>query len=385
MLLEALRLQDFRNLELGQLQPHRRFNILVGDNGQGKTNILEGIYLLGATKSFRARRNAELVRVGTDEAVLEARVDRGGHERIVRIEIRDGAKDVYLNNSKVRQLSDFFGTVNVVKFGPEDTTLLKGSPSNRRDFIDRAIFNARPAYQSELDGYEDVRKQRNALLKSPGGSIDESLLSVYDEQLIQHGADVVMRRLAFVERFRPVLNRVFGQIFDPKMTAGVRYEMKWADDLPIPVNPAEFDEPRQPAIERALATALEETADEERDRGYTLIGPHRDDLVGELDGRDLSIFGSQGQHRAFILAMKIAVITFLKDHYHFSPILLLDDVSSELDRERNKRLFDFLREETDGQVFITTTHRDYIHLEDELSIFRVTDGAVSELGSDESR
>jgi DNA replication and repair protein RecF len=320
------------------------------------------------------------VQVGHDEAVLEARVDRGGHGRVVRIDIRGGAKDVYLNNSWVRQLSEFFGTVNVVKFGPEDTTLLRGSPSDRRDFIDRAIYNARPAYQSELDGYEDVRKQRNALLKQPGGAeIDESLLSVYDEQLIQHGADIVMRRLEFIEQFRPVLNGVFGQIFDPKMTAGVHYEMKWADGIAeIPIDPANLDEPRRPAIERALERALDETEQEERDRGYTVIGPHRDDLVGELNGRDMSVFGSQGQHRAFILAMKIAVITFWKEQYHFAPILLLDDVSSELDRERNERLFEFLREETDGQVFITTTHRDFIHLDDDLKVFRVDAGDVSE-------
>lgn len=371
MLLEALRLQHFRNLEFVEVEPHRRFNILSGDNGQGKTNFLEAIYLLSAVRSFRAKRNAELVQFGEDRARLEARVDRGGHERIVRLEITERKKQVYLNDAPVQQLSDFFGTVNVVIFGPQDLSLLKGSPSERRDFIDQAVINAHPAYATELDHYEDVLKQRNALLKAEDP--DEALLSVYDEQLVQYGADVIVRRLDFVDNFRPVLARVFRQIFDEAFDADVAYDMKWADKLSVPrQSPDERIE-----IERLLADALEETAEKERERGYTLIGPHRDDLYATLDGRDISLYGSQGQHRAFILAMKIAVITYMKERYHFAPILLLDDVSSELDRERNRRLFDFLREKTDGQVFITTTHRDYISLEEDVGTFQVEDGVVS--------
>ncbi len=370
MLLEVLRLQHLRNLEFVELEPHPRFNILSGDNGQGKTNFLESIYLLSAVKSFRARKNAELIQFGESRATLEARVDRGGHERIVRLEISEGSKDVYLNNSPVRQLSDFFGTVNVVMFGPQDLSILKGSPAERREFVDSAIFNAHPAYATEQEHYDEVLKQRNALLKDE--SPDDSLLSVYDEQLVQYGADLVMRRADFVDNFRPVLARVFHEIFDPDVDADVTYDMKWAAKLQAPRTPPD----RRVEVERALADALEETARKERDRGYTVIGPHRDDLQATLDGRPISTYGSQGQHRAFILAMKIAVITYLKDRYHFAPILLLDDVSSELDRERNQLLFDFLREKTEGQVFITTTHRDYIHLDEDVKTFGVEGGRI---------
>lgn len=373
MLLEALRLKHFRNLDFVEVEPSSRFNILAGDNGQGKTNFLEAIYLLSAVRSFRARKNAELIEFGRDRATLEARVNRGGHERIVGIEISERGKDVYLNDSPVQQLSDFFGTVNVVIFGPQDLSILKGSPGERRDFVDEAIFNGQPAYATELDHYEDVLKQRNSLLKEE--EPDEALLSVYDEQLVQYGADVVMRRLDFVENFRPVLGRVFREIFDEDFVASVEYDMKWADKLQSPR--------RAPGsridVERVLADALEETSRRERERGYTLIGPHRDDLFATLNDKDISVYGSQGQHRAFILAMKIAVITYLKDRYHFAPILLLDDVSSELDRERNALLFEFLREKTDGQVFITTTHRDYIQLEDDVTVFDVADGVVERL------
>ena len=373
MLLDALRCRRFRNLESVDIEPHRRFNILHGANGQGKTNLLEAIYLLSAVHSFRNHTNAQMVQFGRDSATLEARVDRGGHERIVRIEISSSGKQVYLNNSIVRQLSDFFGTVNVVMFGPQDLSILKGSPSERRDFIDDAIFNAQPAYATEQQHYDEVLKQRNALLKEPDP--DRALLDVYGEQLVEYGADIIMRRLDFIEHFSPVLDRTFRRIFDPDFSASVRYDMKWSSKLQGIERYQEVSVSRA-EIEQDLESGLEATSETERERGYTLIGPHRDDLDARLDGRPVGTFGSQGQNRAFILAMKIAVITYLEERYHFAPILLLDDVSSELDRQRNRQLFDFLRKRDDGQVFITTTHRDFIHLDEDLKVFEVDDGNV---------
>lgn len=371
MLLRALQLKHFRNLEAVQLTPHERFNVFTGANGQGKTNLLEAIYLLGAVKSFRPQTNAALVQFEQPQANLEALVDRGGSERLVRIEIGDKGKRVFLNNNPVRHLSDFFGTLNVVMFGPEDISLLKGSPSERRRFIDRAIFNAHPAFGTESMHYEEVLKQRNALLKAP--TLDRALLGVYDEQLIQYGADIIVRRLDFLSHFLPVLARTFGAIFDPGFEAELRYELPWTQD----VLPKAGEPGLRPACEAAIAKALSATAAEERERGHTLVGPHRDDLVAWLNGLEVKSFASQGQHRAFVLAMKIAEITYLDERYHFAPILLLDDVSSELDRERNRFLFEFLRSRTEGQVFITTTHRDYILLDEDIAVYDVSQGHVT--------
>lgn len=370
MLLEALRLQNFRNLEHVELEPHPRFNILAGENGQGKTNLLEAVYLLSAVKSFRPQTNADLIRFGEEGATLEARVDRGGSERVVRLEVSNRGKKIFLNDNPVRQLSDFFGTVNVVMFGPEDIAILKGSPSERRRFIDRAIFNALPAFATETQHYEDVLSQRNALLKDH--SPDASLLTVYDEQLIQYGAQIVERRLKFLSYFRPILQRTFRAIFDESFEADIRYDMKWSDRD----DSTENDLDSRLAIERVLQEGLERTRRDERMRGYTLIGPHRDDLKTSLNGRDVKTFASQGQHRAFVLAMKIAEITHLEERYRFAPILLLDDVSSELDRERNRFLFDFLRSRMEGQVFITTTHRDYILLDEDVQTYSVRGGEI---------
>lgn len=375
MILDALRLRHFRNIESAFIQPHRRFNIFAGDNGQGKTNLLEAIYLLSAVKSFRPQQtNASLIQFGQSDSTLEARVDRGGHERIIRLDISEQGKRIFLNENAVRNLSDFFGTVNVVIFGPEDIVILKGGPSERRRFIDRAIFNAHPAFATETQHYEEVLKHRNALLKEQ--QIDQALLSVYDEQLIQYGARIVQRRLDFIRHFRPVLRRIFKAIFHEDFEAEIAYDMKWSEQIQAPTR--ELEDSSQ--IERALAEGLRQTSRDERDRGYTLIGPHRDDLSAALNGRDVKTYASQGQHRAFVLAMKIAEISYLEERYHFAPILLLDDVSSELDRERNRFLFDFLRERAEGQVFITTTHRDFILLDEDVRVFHVEHGDVGEAG-----
>ena len=374
MLLEALRLQDFRNLRQVLIEPHERFNLLTGANGQGKTNLLEAIYLLSAVKSFRHQStNRNLIRFDADEASLEARIERGGHRRAVRVEISERGKKVYLNDESVRNLSDFFGTLNVVIFGPEDLEILKGSPARRRSFVDRAIFNAHPAYGTESMHYEDVLKNRNALLKEE--RIDDALLSVYNDQFLQWGVRILKRRLDFVEHFRPVLERTFRSIFAEDFSADVRYDATWM------AGSLNADKAMSEAgfLDTLLAESLRRTRQEERDRGYTTVGPHRDDIQATLNGHDVRAFASQGQTRAFVLAMKIAEITYLEERYHFAPILLLDDVSSELDRRRNRHLFSYLQQRPGGQVFITTTHRDHILLEEDLKVFTVSGGDVEEI------
>lgn len=375
MLLEEVHFRHFRNLSDVQLHPHQRFNILAGDNGQGKTNFLEAIYLLSAVKSFRpSTTNASLIQFDQPQACLEARVERAGSERIVRIEIGERGKRVFLNENTVRSLSDFFGTVNVVMFGPEDIYLLKGGPSERRRFIDRAIFNAHPAYATEATSFEEILKQRNALLKSE--RYDANLLAVYNEQFIEYATTLITRRLDFIHHFRPVLQRTFRSIFHEDFDTDIEYALRW----PTAHFPHEgsLDELRhdRSAITELLRQGLAQSAREERARKFTVLGPHRDDLNTFLNGRDVKTFASQGQHRAFVLAMKIAEITYLEERYHFTPILLLDDVSSELDRERNRYLFDFLRARDQGQVFITTTHRDYILLDDDVSTYQVQEGKI---------
>lgn len=375
MLLEEVHFRHFRNLVDVRLNPHQRFNILAGNNGQGKTNFLEAIYLLSAMKSFRpSTTNASLLNFEQNQAVLEARVERSGSERIVRVEVGERGKRVFLNENPVKNLSEFFGTVNVVMFGPEDIYLLKGGPSERRRFIDRAIFNAHPAYASEASNFEEILKNRNALLKSE--RYDAKLFEVYNEQFCEYAATLIVRRLDFIHHFRPVLQTTFRSIFNEDFETAIEYALRWpSSKMPYDAPLSELRHDR-PAVIELLLQGLAQSVREERARKFTVIGPHRDDLNTLLNGRDVKTFASQGQHRAFVLAMKIAEITYLEQRYHFSPILLLDDVSSELDRERNRYLFDFLRAREQGQVFITTTHRDYILLDDDVSTYQVQEGAI---------
>lgn len=385
MLVEALRLRNFRNLLEVDLEPSPRFNLFTGHNGQGKTNLLEAVYLLSAVKSFRPQaNNAALIAFEKAQASLEARVDRAGQERLVRLEVTERGKRVYLNNGLVRQLGDFFGALNVVVFGPEDIALLKGSPSERRRFLDRAIFNAHPAYAMQATHYEEVLRQRNALLRDHRPP--RELLAVYDEQLVKYGADIALRRLEFLRDFAPILERTFREIFAQDFQARLQCELRWLDvaqqqelALQLAETPAGIG--LRARLEELLGGALEKSAREERDRGFTVVGPHRDDLLATLNDLEVKSFASQGQHRAFVLAMKIAEITYLEQRYRFAPVLLLDDVSSELDRERNRYLFDYLRQRPEGQVFITSTHRDFILLEEDLKVFGVHEGRIGELDS----
>ena len=192
---------------------------------------------------------------------------------------------------------------------------------------------------------------------------------------MEWGTRVLRRRLDFIKHFRPVLSRIFGSIFSPHLQADLSYDATWIDGK-LDLEEALADESY---LSMMLEESLRRTADEERARGYTVVGPHRDDLRATLDGHNVRAFASQGQTRAFVLAMKIAEITYLEERYHFAPILLLDDVSSELDRERNRFLFDFLNQRDGGQVFITTTHRDHILLEEDLQVFSVDDGHIEEV------
>ena len=371
MLVRSLRLRDFRNLSAVDIEPDARFNVIVGSNGQGKTNLLESVYLLAALKSFRALRNAALVRNGTESAYCAAWIDRGGVRREVELTLKPRGRKIRLNGNAVRRVSDFFGLVNAVSFCPEDVTVLRDSPGDRRRFLDRMIFNANPKYASEMADYESALKNRNALIKD-GIVRDRQLLEVYDQQLIDHGIRVIERRRDHITAIRPELVRTFSEIFGDGFDPGIAYAVRFMDDRPD--HDAILED--RDALEDAYASALAAARRRDLARGFTTIGPHRDDFTTELLGNPMRDFASQGQHRAFVLALKITEIRSLREQLGHYPILLLDDVSSELDPQRNEKLFDFLST-IEGQVFITTTDVDYVRLHHEFRRFDVSCGEVT--------
>lgn len=353
MLLRALQVVHFRNLAPLTLAPSPGFNVLAGDNGQGKTNVLEAIYLAGTLRSFRTAHAAEMIRHGEVEAQVRARVERGGLERLYEVELANHRRQAQLDGKVPRVLAEYFGDVNVVLFAPEDLRVPRGSPAGRRRFLDRSVFNRHVTFLQDAQRYARVLKSRNALLKD--GSGDEALLSTYDEQLAGLGVRVVESRLSYLAELRPLFAEAYESITHSGLAAELEYHPS--------------------AAPGSLAAALAEARRRDRARRQTTVGPHVDDLEFRLDGRPAKAFASQGQLRALVLAWKTAEMRLLRERLGDSPILLLDDVSSELDPSRNRFLFDFLRS-IECQCFVTTTHPKHVTVTENRQDYQVVAGEI---------
>jgi DNA replication and repair protein RecF len=350
----AFEAENFRNLQQVLVEPHPRFNVFHGDNAQGKTNLLEAVYLLGTLRSFRAAKTEELVRFGEAKSRARARVEKLGTTRLLEVTLSPGHKAARVDG-KAARAAQYFGGFNVVLFAPEDLRLPKGPPSGRRRFLDRAIFNAHPAYLGEAQTYERVLRSRNAVLREGGR---EDLLEVYDAQLARAAIPLVTRRRGFVGELAPFVQRAFERVTQ----TGLKLEISYQSSLADPVEAA--------LSERLLSERRKDLA-----RGATSSGPHTDELRIVLDSHDASAFASQGQLRAIVLALKIAEIEYLGERLGDPPVLLLDDVSSELDPTRNQQLFAFLKT-VPCQAFITTTRPTHVLLAEERKDFQVLGGTI---------
>lgn len=362
-----------RNLAPLVLQPAARFNVFHGDNGQGKTNLLETIYVVGALRSFRTQRLTDLIGFGREQAYIGARIQRAGLERVYELTQRANGRQVRLDGKAVRPISKYFGDFNVVLFAPEDLQVPRGSPADRRRFLDRAVFNRAPRYLADVQAYEKVVKNRNALLREIGSgkrSLRQSgdLLAVFDQKLAELGGLLTASRLRFLGEIRPRFRAAFESITQTGLEVDVTYAAG-----------AELD-PSLTSV-RDLAAALAACVAEQRPRdlarGTSSVGPHRDDLVFGLDGHVAAAFASQGQLRALVLAWKTAEMDLLSEVHGEEPVLLLDDVSSELDATRNEYLFEFLKRRP-TQCFITTTHPRHVLLSSERVDYRVAGGVVTQ-------
>ena len=354
-----------RNLEPLHLAPRERFNVFVGDNGQGKTNLLEAIYVVAALRSFRTSKLGDLVRFGNASAKLGARVLKDELTRVYEVELAPGSRKVRLDGKAVRPLARYFGAFNVVVFTPEDLGLPRGAPADRRRFLDRGVFNLEPAYLAVASDFDKVLKTRNSLLKQAGqgllgGHQLDELLAVYDTQLARLAVQIVAARVRFLTTIAPALELAFSRITRTGLPATARYASKLVEAT------AESFE-QQLVASRARDLAAQSTQ----------LGPHRDDVVFELDSREAGSFASQGQLRAIMLAWKTAELEVLGRAHGDSPILLLDDVSSELDPSRNEFLFEHLASLA-SQCFITTTAASHVLLHRDRADYRIQNGRIAE-------
>jgi DNA replication and repair protein RecF len=392
----SLTAEGFRNLKPLALSPHPRFNVLSGDNGQGKTNLLEVIYVLATLRSFRTTRLDELVTFAGEAAALRARVEHQGSERIFGVDIglRPARKQA-LCDGKAARSGEYFGGFNLILFAPEDLRLPKGPPAGRRRFLDRAIWNTCPSYLDEVRIYERILRSRNTLLRGglsgvkrsapsehdpSAGELEtptataplampdsDALLEIYDSRLATAGAILFARRRRYLSALAPRVATVFAAISGTAHEVALQYQPALKAEKPSSTatedaaGSAVASRDELQSLDQRLLAQLARDRRRDRLRGFTHSGPHADDIVFFLDGRPADLHASQGQTRALVLSLKIAEIQYLHELLGDPPVLLLDDVSSELDREKNAALFAFLRD-SPSQVFITTTDPSYIHL-----------------------
>ena len=337
MILKSLKLKNFRNYDLLNLEFDRATNIFYGDNAQGKTNILEAIYLSGTTKSHRGTKDRDVIKFGEEEAHIETVVEKNGVEFKIDIHLKKNSpKGVAINKIPIKRASELFGILNVVFFSPEDLNIIKNGPSERRRFIDLELSQLDKVYLSNLTNYNRVVNQRNRLLKEIYDRNDlYETLDVWDMQLIHYGNQIISRRNKFIYEINDIISDIH------KKLTGNREEIRLS-------------------YEPCTGTMdLEEAVKKNRERDIrmksTSCGPHRDDLCFMVNGIDIRKFGSHGQQRTGALSLKLSEIELVKKKTKDTPVLLLDDVLSELDKNRQNYLLDSIH---DIQTLITCTGMD---------------------------
>jgi DNA replication and repair protein RecF len=356
MILSDLHLYQYRNIQTFDWQPHPRANLLIGSNAQGKTNLLEAIFLLGTTKSLRTGADADdLIKIDKKEAFVQGKVKRNQPEVTRELEIllkRGEARQVRLNGKKLTPFSKIFGQLTVVLFVPEDLQLVKAGPSARRYYMDLEISQASPQYLSALQTYQRALKQRNSAIRMVAeGRAKWDAVEAFDEALVMSGSEIVLYRAEALREIEPLAAQVQARVAGGEAE---KLELRYLSSLlPEPANPESVP---LDALQHEFRRRLRQRAGDERARGTTLSGPHRDDLEILLSGRPARLFASQGQQRTTALALKLAEVQFLAKRLNESPVLLLDDVLSELDLQRQSALLGLLDEHV--QTFVTSTHAE---------------------------
>jgi len=340
--------KDFRNLapQAVELSPHT--TVLAGPNGQGKTNFLEACYLLCTLRPLRAQRLAELVRFGSAQATVGGRFELAGGTREVVVGVGEGRRSAQVDGKAVRDPDDLFGGLAVVAFTPDDLALVKGGPEGRRRLLDRAVQNRHPVHLADAREYVRALRSRNQLLRQGAPS---ELHEAFEQPLARLGARLRLRREQLVDEMRGHAARAFAEVARGEDALQISYQAAGRDSDALGPDAALHGEEE---LQNRLLAALTRRLPRDRERGYTSVGPHADDLALTLGDRPARLFASQGQARAVVLAFKIAEIENLRRVQGRAPLLLLDDVSSELDPQRNAFLMKYLGE-LQGQVVLTTT------------------------------
>jgi len=372
MKLNRIYLQNYGNYERQDLLPDSELNIFTGNNAQGKSNLLDAIYYLSRGASGRFSRDRDIIRWNADFFRITALLESGGLEQKVSVTYGKGRKEIRVDGNPVENFSCLAGVFRTVLFSPDDLFLVKGGPEYRRTFLDHQLIQTATGYDRELQNYRRILNHRNALLKllrENQAKLD--LLEVYDRQLAVSGSMLIRTRMTLLEKIRPLARRIHTRLTSGEELLEVKYQCS-ACTQPDSLNP--------PAEEEFLEILRESRNDDIR-RGSTGCGPHRDDLLLEVNGTDIRTFGSQGQCRTTALSLKMTELEYLKEETGEYPVLLLDDVLSELDLQRRTSLLDTVRQSI--QTFITGTGTDLLGdtLLHKARVFTIESGRISTEGS----
>lgn len=358
MIIKSLKLKNYRNYELLDLNFDPKTNILYGDNAQGKTNILEALYLSGTTKSHRGTKDRDLIQFGCDESHLETIANKHGVDYKIDMHLKKNSpKGIAVNKIPIRRAGELFGIVHFVFFSPEDLNVIKDGPAGRRRFIDFELSQIDKVYLSNLSNYNRIINQRNSLLKELNfqkNLIDT--LDIWDMQLAEYGTKIIERRKEFIKQVNEIISNIHYKLTGGKERIALSYESSIGN--------------------MTLEECLRKNREKDMKFKSTSAGPHRDDLCFRVDNLDIRKFGSQGQQRTAALSLKLSEIELVKVLIRDTPVLLLDDVLSELDKHRQNYLLDSIH---DIQTVITCTGLDEFvnHRFSINKIFHVKNGSIA--------
>ncbi|OEH91992.1 DNA replication/repair protein RecF [Bacillus solimangrovi] len=371
MYIKELTLKNYRNYESCHVEFSNKVNVILGENAQGKTNLMEAIYVLAIAKSHRTSKDKELIFWDKEYAKIDGRAEKRNSSVSLQLVISNKGKKAKVNSLEQKKLSSYIGTINIVMFAPEDLNLVKGSPQTRRRFIDMEIGQVMPVYMHHLSLYQKILHQRNHLLKQlqRRERFDKEILSVMTEQFVQQCAEISKRRFQFLK-----LLQKWAEPIHHGISRGLeKLEIKYKPSVDVS---QEMDLSKMIEV---YEEKFDKIKDKEIERGVTLAGPHRDDMAFFVNGRDVQVYGSQGQQRTTALSLKLAEIELIKQESGEYPILLLDDVLSELDDFRQSHLLNTIQGKV--QTFVSTTSVDGIDHQTlkEADTFEVVNGQISKL------
>lgn len=366
MYVKNLQLINFRNYKELSIELNKNINIFIGNNAQGKTNVLESIYYASIGRSHRTNKDKELIKWDGNNSYIKVYVVKKRLNKIIEIRIlKEGKKAINVNSININKLSELFGILNVVIFSPEDLSIVKESPSFRRKFLDIELSKINKQYYYNLVQYQKVLNERNILLKKGGDEV-ENIIGIYDEQLAKFGSKIIRERKKYLKKLNDVGKKIHLEITSNKEDISFMY-----------LSPIKNKNINDEKVEDLLLKEIIKNRNSDIEKRYTSVGPHRDDFLININNINTRSYGSQGQQRTATLTIKFASLEIIKDEIGEYPVLLLDDVLSELDSSRQKYILNSIK---DIQTIITCTGIENIkkYLKAEAKIFNVENGQCIE-------